>query len=166
MGNPRWYVPFSLKELTLIVFQSLVAGGNIVLDPGILIAHANLNVLSADSRCYSFDSRANGYATGEGMSVLVLKRLSDAIADGNCIRAVIRSTGTNSDGRTPGISQPSSTAQEALIRATYQKAGLSMKLTRFFEAHATGTSVGDPLEAAAIGNAFAKQRSEAEPMIV
>ncbi|TVY81162.1 Reducing polyketide synthase FUB1 [Lachnellula suecica] len=80
--------------------------------------------------------------------------------------AVIRSTGTNSDGRTPGISQPSSQAQENLIRSTYKKAGLEMKHTRFFEAHATGTPIGDPLEAAAIGAAFATDRPVGEPMIV
>ena len=96
---------------------------------------SNLNFFSPDSKCFSFDDRANGYARGEGFGVLVVKRLSDAIEDGDTIRAVIRSTGSNQDGLTPGITQPSGEAQAALIKDTYQKAGLDMNSTRFFEAH-------------------------------
>ena len=72
---------------------------------------------------YSFDHRANGYARGEGFGIVIVKRLSDALRDGDTIRAVIRATGVNQDGRTPGITQPSSKAQEALIRETYNRAG-------------------------------------------
>ncbi|KAI0184479.1 putative polyketide synthase [Xylaria flabelliformis] len=118
------------------------------------------------SKSYSFDHRANGYARGEGFGVLVLKRLKDALQHGDTIRAVIRSTGTNQDGHTPGMTTPSSKAQESLIRDTYEKAGLSMKPTRYFEAHGTGTPVGDPLEAAAIGAAFRKTRTPEDPLIV
>ncbi|KAH7303554.1 reducing type I polyketide synthase [Stachybotrys elegans] len=146
--------------------MSIVTGGNVILDPGNLVAHANFGLLSAEGRCFSFDHRASGYSTGEGYGVLILKRLTDAIRDNNCIRAVVRSTGSNSDGRTPGISQPSQEAQEALIRETYRKAGLDMKVTRFFEAHATGTSIGDPIEAGAIGHAFKDSRPRDEPLIV
>lgn len=96
---------------------------------------SNMNFFSPDSKCFSFDSRANGYARGEGFGVLVLKRLSDALEHGETIRAVIRSTGSNQDGRTPGITQPSSQAQVTLIKSTYHKAGLDMSSTRFFEAH-------------------------------
>ena len=125
---------------------------------------SNMGFLSPDSRCFSFDHRANGYARGEGFGVVVIKRLSDAIHDGNVIRAVIRSTGSNQDGHTPGITQPDRDAQERLIRETYAKAGLSMKSTRFFEAHGTGTSLGDPIEANALGEAFRKQRSAEDPL--
>lgn len=127
---------------------------------------SNMNFLSPDSRCYSFDSRANGYARGEGFGVLVLKRFVDAVRDGDSIRGVIRSTSSNSDGRTPGIAQPSREAQELLIKETYSKAGLDPRATRFFEAHGTGTAVGDPIEAGAIGGAFAKYRSPEEPLYV
>ena len=127
---------------------------------------SNLNMLSPDGRCFSFDHRANGYARGEGFGVLVLKRLEDAIADKDVIRAVIRSTGTNQDGNTPGITQPSGDAQERLIRRTYEKAGLDMACTRFFEAHGTGTAVGDPTEAAAIGAAFRNHRTPSQPLYV
>jgi acyl transferase domain-containing protein len=99
----------------------------------------NLGFLSKDSRCYSFDDRANGYARGDGFGVVVIKPLADAIRDGDTIRAVIRSSASNQDGKTPGIAQPSKESQERLIRETYQKAGLDMGMTRYFEAHGTGT---------------------------
>nr|ANM86508.1 putative type I PKS [Cladonia uncialis subsp. uncialis] len=91
--------------------------------------------------------------------VLILKRLTDAVEDGDSIRAVIRSTGSNSDGRTPGITQPSRDAQERLIKEKCEKAVIDLRATRFFEAHGTGKPVGDPIEAGAIGGAFGKSRS-------
>lgn len=95
----------------------------------------NMNFLSPDSLSYSFDHRANGYARGEGVIVVVLKTLSDAVRDGDMIRAVIRATGSNQDGRTPGITQPSSAAQEQLIRKVYKNCHLELGLTRYVEAH-------------------------------
>ncbi|KAK4200731.1 thiolase-like protein [Triangularia verruculosa] len=146
--------------------MAMVAGGNLTSAPESYAWMSNLGFLSPDSRCYSFDHRANGYARGEGIGVLILKRVSDAIRDGNTIRAVIRATGSNEDGRTPGITQPSRDAQERLIRGTYEKAGLSMAHTRFFEAHGTGTAIGDPREAQAIGSAFRKYRSARDPIYI
>lgn len=125
---------------------------------------SNLNFLSPDGRCYSFDHRANGYARGEGVGVLVLTRVRDAVAAGHTIRAVIRATGANEDGKTPGITQPSRVAQQRLIRETYRKARLSMAPTRFFEAHGTGTAIGDPREALAIGHAFRHVRTTDDPL--
>lgn len=93
------------------------------------------NFLSPDSKCYSFDHRANGYARGEGILAIVLKPLSAAVQDGDMIRAVIRSTGSNQDGRTPVLTQPSPQAQEDLIRHVYKQAGLSFEQTRYVEAH-------------------------------
>lgn len=98
----------------------------------------NLGMLSKDSRSFSFDHRANGYGRGEGFGVLVIKPLRNAIADRDTIRAVIRSSYSNQDGRTPGLTQPSKEAQERLIRHTYNKAMLDMGATRYFEAHGTG----------------------------
>ncbi|KAI0181683.1 putative polyketide synthase [Hypoxylon sp. FL1284] len=146
--------------------MALVAGCNLATSPEPFVWMSNLNFLSPDSRCHSFDHRANGYARGEGIGVLVLKRLSDAIRDGNTIRAVIRATGSNEDGRTPGITQPSRAAQVQLIRETYEKAGLSMRHTRYFEAHGTGTAIGDPIESQAIGTAFQSYRSVQDPVYV
>lgn len=95
----------------------------------------DMNFLSPDGRSYSFDSRANGYARGEGVGLVVLKRLSDAVRDGDTIRAVIRATGSNQDGKTPVITQPSADAQRDLILHTYAAAGLKLDQTRYFEAH-------------------------------
>ena len=100
-----------------------------------------MNFFSKDSKSFSFDHRANGYGRGEGFGVIIFKRLNDAIRDGDTIRAVVRSTGSNQDGRTPGITQPSTVAQELLIRETYEKAGLDLESTRYVEAHGTGTAV-------------------------
>ena len=126
----------------------------------------NMNMLSRDGRSYSFDHRGDGYGRGEGFGVLILKRISDAIRDHDTIRGVIRNTGCNQDGYTPGITQPNSISQETLIRETYSRAGLSMEPTRYFEAHGTGTPVGDPIECTAIGAAFRKTRTLADPLWV
>lgn len=98
----------------------------------------NLGLLSKDSRCYSFDERGNGYARGEGVGVLVIRPLEDAVRDGDTVRAVIRSSASNQDGRTPGITLPSTEMQATLIQEVYRKAGLDMATTRYFEAHGTG----------------------------
>jgi acyl transferase domain-containing protein len=145
----------------------LVCGSNLLFSPESTAGLSNLNFLSPDGKCYSFDERANGYARGEGIVSLVIKPLSTAIQDGDTIRALIRGTGVNSDGRTPGITQPSSEAQVALIRETYRRFGLDPSLTRYFEAHGTGTAIGDPLEAKAIATVFKqRQRGRDSPMFV
>jgi acyl transferase domain-containing protein len=131
-----------LSPLLIHLVQALVGGTNSILGPDSFLSLTNMNFLSTDSLSYSFDERANGYSKGEGHCIVVLKRLSDAIRDGNTIRAVIRSTGSNQDGRTPGITQPSAEGQEALIRATYRKAGLTLSSTNYVEAHGTGTALG------------------------
>jgi acyl transferase domain-containing protein len=105
-----------------------------------------------------FDETANGYGRGEGTGVVCLKRLDAAVRDGDHIECVIRETGTNQDGRTKGITMPSADAQAALIRKTYKSAGLDPARVgsrpSYFEAHGTGTYVGDPLEAEAVEAAF------------
>lgn len=126
------------------------------------IAESNVNMLSPTGRSRMWDSGADGYARGEGVAAVVLKRLSDAIADGDVIESIIRETGTNQDGRTPGITMPSSTSQAQLIRQTYANAGLSIDKDRcqYFEAHGTGTKAGDPQEAGAIYKAFFGDKAE------
>lgn len=111
-------------------------------------------LLGPQGRSFSFDSRAEGYARGEGVGTVVVKPLHAAIRDGDTIRAVIRETGVNQDGRTPGITVPSGDAQERLIREVYWRAGLDLEHTRFVEAHGTGTRKGDPIEAGALARAF------------
>ncbi|WQF87991.1 Putative Acyl transferase domain superfamily, GroES-like superfamily, alcohol dehydrogenase [Colletotrichum destructivum] len=138
---------------------SLVCGGNTYLTPeSLTIPLDDAGFLSPDGRCYSFDHKANGYARGEGFGCVAVKKLSHAIRDGNVIRAVVRATGVNQDGKTPSITQPSLEAQIALIRKTYEQAGLGFSTTEYVEAHGTGTAVGDPIEARAIGEVFRKSR--------
>ncbi|KKP03564.1 hypothetical protein THAR02_04307, partial [Trichoderma harzianum] len=115
-------------------------------------------------RCYSFDHRASGYARGEGIIAVVLKPIAAAVRDGDMIRAVIRATGSNQDGYTPILTQPSQNAQQELIEHVYKQANLPLTETRYVEAHGTGTPVGDPIEARAIGRVFRKYRSEKEPL--
>lgn len=126
----------------------------------------NLGVLSPDNRCFSFDERANGYGRGEGVGAIVIKPVKDAIRDGDTIRAVVRSTRSNQDGRTPGIIQPDREAQKVLIENTYLQAGLDPAATRYFEAHGTGTATGDPTEMRAIGAVFKQHRSPKDPLYV
>lgn len=137
-----------------------------MLSPEMTLKLDAAGVLGPDGKSYSFDHRGNGYARGEGFGTLVLKRVSDAVRDGDVIRAVIRNSSTNQDGKSPGITQPTKAGQAALIKHVYKRAGLDPSVTRFFEAHGTGTQVGDPIEASAIAEIFASHRSPDEPLYV
>ncbi|KAJ5539524.1 hypothetical protein N7513_007856 [Penicillium frequentans] len=146
--------------------MSLVGGTNLIYHPNFMKMISQSGLLSPNGRCRSFDERGDGYARGEGTAVMVIKRVEDAIRDGDTIRAVIRNTGSNQDGKTPAITQPSMVSQLALIEQTYRLANLDMEPTRFFEAHGTGTAVGDPIEANAIGHAFRNCRSTSDPIFI
>lgn len=125
--------------------------------PGMTASMTEQGVLSADGSCKSFSADANGYARGEGISAIFIKPLANAIRDGNPVRAVIRGTSSASDGRGTGsgIAVPNDIAQEALIRRTYEVAGIKdYSETAFVECHGTGTPVGDPIEAGAVGRVF------------
>ncbi|OTA94899.1 hypothetical protein M434DRAFT_70407 [Hypoxylon sp. CO27-5] len=136
--------------------SALVGGSNLVMNRFKVETMFTVGVLSKDASSRSFDASANGYARGEAVNMIYVKRLDDALRDGNPIRAVIRATASNCDGKTPGLTKPSSEAHEALIRASYRAAGLENEMgkTGFFECHATGTSSGDPEEAKAVANIF------------
>ncbi|KAK4452026.1 hypothetical protein QBC34DRAFT_483426 [Podospora aff. communis PSN243] len=147
--------------------QAVVGGTCLMFTPEMPFLLSSLHFLAPDGRSKAFDAGADGYGRGEGAAMMVVKRLDAALRDGNVIRAVIRGTGVNQDGRTtPGITVPSSKAQEELIRSTYAAAGLDFKDTQYFEAHGTGTPVGDPLECAAIGATFGRRRPAEQPNIV
>lgn len=122
--------------------SALVGGSNlsIVPDAGI-IPLSNMGFLSPDGRCWSFDSRANGFGRADGQGFIVLKRLSDAVKDGDVVRAIIRSTALNQDGHTPGLTMPNADSQVSNIVAAYQAGGLDINSTAYFEAHGTGTQV-------------------------
>ncbi|KAK6812394.1 hypothetical protein RU639_011774 [Aspergillus parasiticus] len=139
---------------------ALVGGANLILDPDDQCGLNALGFLSPDGRCFSFDSRANGYARGEGIGMIVLKHIGDALRDGDPIRAVIRGTGLNSDGRTAGITLPSTEAQARLIVSTYNMANLDPADTQYAELHGTGTKAGDSAEIRAIASTIATSRSQ------
>ncbi|KAI0485236.1 lovastatin nonaketide synthase [Xylariaceae sp. FL0804] len=146
--------------------MALVGGANFVFHPNFMKMMTDFNFLSKDGRSWSFDDRANGYSRGEGTAILVVKRLEDALRSGDTIRAIVRNTATNQDGRTPGITQPSQDSQVELIQQVFEQTGVDMEPTRFFEAHGTGTPVGDPIEANAIGQAFRNYRTPEDPLYV
>lgn len=131
-----------------------MAGANIILSPTNTSGLSEVGALSPDASCKSFDASADGYARAEGVAALYVKKLSQAIACKDPVRAVIRSTASNSDGRSASFSTPNPAAHEALMRSAYRKAGLSPEHTAFVELHGTGTAVGDPIEAAAVAKVF------------
>ena len=140
---------------------SIVVGSALHFDPNIFITMTDLGMLSTDGRCRAFDASGRGYVRGEGICAAILKRQSQAELDGDTIRAVVRGTGVNHDGRKQGITLPSSEAQEELIRKTYRTANVDPADTQYFEAHGTGTSAGDPRETRAIGAFFSTNREQA-----
>ncbi|MCB0208007.1 MAG: methyltransferase [Anaerolineae bacterium] len=143
--------------------QSLISGQNdmvlaggvyIGTTPGMHIMTSQAGMLSPDGRCKTFDNRANGFVLGEGVGVIVLKRLQDAIRDGDHIYGVIKSSRLNQDGATNGITAPSVSAQKALALEVYGQSGLDPAGIQLVEAHGTGTKLGDPIEMAALTEAF------------
>ncbi len=141
--------------------SAMVGGVNCLLCHDSLSSMSFMGFLSPDGRSYTYDSRANGYGRGEGVACVMLKPLAQALKDGDTIRAVIRNTGVNQDGKTPGITFPSSKAQAALIRRVYEQAGLNPRDTSYVEAHGTGTQAGDPIEASALFDVFGRDREDA-----
>ena len=121
---------------------AIVGGANLILAPGMTQAMTEQGVLAPDGSCKTFSADADGYARGEAISAIYIKPLDAALKDGNPIRAIIRATATNSDGRTPGISYPSTEAHEAMMRKVYDSAGIDdFSTTTFVECHGTGTAV-------------------------
>ena len=122
--------------------------------PHIFSVMTGEGILSPEGSCKTFDASADGFARADGINAVFLKRLPDAIRDGNPIRAIIRNSGNNSDGKSQGLLSPSSSAQEALMRHVYAQAHLDPAETGFVECHGTGTATGDPIETTAVGNLF------------
>ncbi|RHZ51660.1 putative polyketide synthase [Aspergillus thermomutatus] len=144
--------------------MAIAAGVNVILSHEFMSTMTMMKFLSPEGRCYTFDEKANGYARGEGIGCLILKPLTDAIRDKDPIRAVIRGSGSNQDGRTPGITLPSGASQEALIRHVYSMAGLHPHDTEFVETHGTGTQAGDPIETGALAKVFCADRNPDKPL--
>jgi acyl transferase domain-containing protein/acyl carrier protein len=130
--------------------MALVGGATLHLTPEHYVEMAKLGMLSPDGRCRSFDARANGFVPGEGCGVIVLKKLVDALADGDRIRAVIRGTAVTQDGRTSVLTAPNGLAQQAVIKAALANAQVAAGQITYVETHGTGTALGDPIEVEAL----------------
>ena len=138
---------------------AIVGGVNLLLNPEMFMYFSNQHFLSPDGKCKSFDVSGNGYGRGEGIAALVLKRVDDAVAVQDPIRAVIRGTGSNQDGHTKGFTLPSAEAQANLIKDTYRAAGIGFEDTHYVEAHGTGTQAGDVEETTALSRTISAQHS-------
>ncbi|KAL1857997.1 Type I Iterative PKS [Paecilomyces lecythidis] len=145
---------------------AVAAGVNTILSHEFMTTMSMMKFLSPDGRCYTFDERASGYGRGEGVGCLILKPLADALRDNDTIRAVIRGSGSNQDGKTTGITLPNGAAQEELVRGVYEAAGIDPLETEYVEAHGTGTQAGDPLETGALSRVFCPGRSPEKPLRV
>jgi len=137
---------------------ALAGGVNLILSPVPSIALSRLKALAPDGRCKAFDASANGFVRGEGCGIVVLKRLSDALAGRDHILAVIRGTAVNQDGRSGGLTAPSGLAQEAVIRAALVNGGVEPAQVGYVEAHGTGTPLGDPVEFRALASVLSRGR--------
>ncbi|MER5900208.1 SDR family NAD(P)-dependent oxidoreductase [Streptomyces mirabilis] len=138
---------------------ALAGGVNILINPQGYVGLSNASMLSPTGRCRAFSAQADGFVRSEGGGLVLLKRLSDAVADGDRIHGLIVASGTNNDGRTPGLALPSASAQQALLTEVYHRAGLAPDDLAYLEAHGTGTQAGDPIECEAIGRVLGHGRS-------
>ncbi|KAI1744483.1 reducing type I polyketide synthase [Xylaria scruposa] len=145
---------------------AIVGGACINFNPDFFGHLSSLGSCGPDGKCYAFDHRAQGYGRGEGVAVLIVKRLEDALRERDPIRAVIRETAVNQDGKTATITSPDIDAQRNLIRECYESAGLDPRETTLIEAHGTGTKAGDPIEATAIGTAISESRPAGQPVFL
>lgn len=146
--------------------SAIVGGTSLLLNPDMFMFLSNQQFLAPDGHCKSFDESGDGYARGEGTGVVILKRVADAVRDGDPIRAVIRGSGCNQDGHTKGFTIPSVDAQASLIEETYRNAGLSLAETRYVEAHGTGTQAGDTREMEGLSRTFSRHRTPSEKLLV
>ncbi|WP_250906734.1 type I polyketide synthase [Nonomuraea sp. NEAU-A123] len=145
---------------------ALAGGVNLILSPGETLTLDAAGTLAPDGRSKSFDAAADGYGRGEGAAVVVLKRLADAVRDGDRVLATIRGSAVNQDGRTAGIMAPCGQAQEHVMRRALRQAGVEPGTVGYVEAHGTGTAVGDPLEAGALGAVYGADRPAEEPCLI
>ncbi len=144
---------------------ALAGGANVLLTPATMITFSHAHMLAPDGRCKTFDAAADGYVRGEGCGIIVIKRLEDAIRDGDRIRAVIRGSAINQDGASGGLTVPNGLAQQRVIADALKRAGVAPSDVGYLEAHGTGTSLGDPIEAQAAGAVFGVGREASRPLL-
>ncbi len=146
--------------------MALAGGVNLIISPKGYIGLSRLNALSPQGRCKTFDDSADGYARGEGCGIIILKRLSDAIRDGDNILALITGSAINHDGKSSGLTVPNGVAQENVVKDALKQAGLSASNIDYIEAHGTGTKLGDPQEINALSNVFTSSRAKDKKLMV
>ncbi|MFP2958569.1 type I polyketide synthase, partial [Myxococcus sp. 1LA] len=146
--------------------MALACGVNLILSPLSSSRVSRAQALAPDGRCKTFDARANGFVRGEGCGVVVLKRLSDALAAGDPVLALIRGSAVNQDGKSAGLTAPNVLAQKALIRQALQSANLEPADIDCIEAHGTGTSLGDPIEMEALHEVYGQGRTAQQALVV
>lgn len=145
---------------------ALAGGANVLLTPATMITFSSAHMLAPDGRCKTFDAAADGYVRGEGCGVIVIKRLEDAIRDGDRVRAVIRGSAINQDGASGGLTVPNGIAQQRVIAEALKRAGVAPGDVGYLEAHGTGTSLGDPIEAQAAGAVLGAGREPGRPLLI
>ncbi|MGC4809203.1 SDR family NAD(P)-dependent oxidoreductase [Micromonospora sp. DT228] len=168
-GQSSSLAALHLARLSLLAGESdlaIVSGVQLNLAGGPLAVSQEFGGLSPDGRCHTFDARANGYVRGEGGGVVVLKPLRAALADGDVVYCVLRGSALNNDGGGRALTVPHREAQEAVLREAYATAGVDPTRVGYVELHGTGTRVGDPIEAAALGAVFASGRPDGDPLLV
>ena len=146
--------------------MALAGGVNLILSPELNINFSQANMMAPDGRCKTFDAAANGYVRGEGCGMIVLKRLSDALAAGDPILALVRGTAVNHDGRSGGLTAPNGPAQVAVIQSALADAGVGPQDVSYVETHGTGTSLGDPIEVGALLEAFCQDRPAERKLVL
>jgi phthiocerol/phenolphthiocerol synthesis type-I polyketide synthase D len=160
-------VHLGMQSLTTGESDLVVAAGtNVLLGPAVTAAFHEMGVISRTGRCRPFSASADGIVRAEGAGVVVLKRLSDALADGDRIFAVLRGSAINQDGRSNGITAPNVEAQEELLRLAYGAAQVDPGDVDYVEAHGTGTLLGDPIEARALSAVLGDGRAGRRPLLI
>ncbi|RFD26848.1 polyketide synthase [Mycobacterium uberis] len=145
---------------------AIAAGVNLLLSPAVFRGFDQVGALSPTGVCRAFDAAADGFVRGEGAGVVVLKRLTDAVRDGDPVLAVVRGSAVNQDGRSNGLMAPNPAAQMAVLRAAYANAGIQPTDIDYVETHGTGTLLGDPIEARALGAVLGRGRAEGSPLLI
>ncbi|MBV8882827.1 MAG: AMP-binding protein, partial [Chroococcidiopsidaceae cyanobacterium CP_BM_RX_35] len=175
LRGPSWAVDTACSSSLVAVHQAIVslrqgecqlaiAGGvNLILTPQPTIIFSQARMMAADGRCKAFDASADGYVRGEGCGVVVLKRLSDALRNGDHIQAVIRGSAVNQDGRSNSLTAPNGPSQQSVIRRALKNAGVTPAQISYVEAHGTGTSLGDPIEVNSLKEVLMAGREREQP---
>ncbi len=144
-------IHLACQSLRLGECGAALAGGiNLILSPEIHVTLSKARMMAPNGRCKAFDAAADGFVRSEGCGIIVLKLLDDALRDGNRIRAVIRGSACNQDGRSAGLTAPNGPSQTAVVEAAWRAAGVQADEIGYVETHGTGTALGDPIEAGAL----------------